>query len=223
MKSMFILGDSISKGVVLDEEKNRYKKIDESFTNILKDKLGFEVKNTGKFGATVKKGVKILGQNKAQLDEFDYTIIEFGGNDCNYTWSDVANEPNKKHEAKVTLDEFEIIYEELVAEIIKTNTIPIVMTLPPLDSNRFFNWISQGLEAKNILEFMNFDVNAIAKWHENYNAIVEKIANKYNLKVCDVNKAFKEYKDGDLLCSDGMHPNEEGHKVIAESLIKIIA
>ena len=53
-----LLGDSISKGVIYDDNKGRYVLIEDSFCNIVQNKLKAAVHNAGKFGSTILRGSK---------------------------------------------------------------------------------------------------------------------------------------------------------------------
>jgi hypothetical protein len=38
-------------------------------------------------------GGEILKRHETELNRFDYTILEFGGNDCDYNWAEVSRDP----------------------------------------------------------------------------------------------------------------------------------
>lgn len=219
-----VFGDSVAKGVVFDETKNKYTFLKENFISLVENNTSVPFKNFAKFGCTVKKGSEILKKQEGKLAEYKYTILEFGGNDCDLNWAEVAENPNCQHPAQVPLDKFTKIYEDMIEKTITAGSKPILLTLPPLDSERFFNWVSRGLDKENILQFLGNDVNYIFRWHQGYNDMIFKLADKYQIPVIDIRKDFIEkdnYKN--LLCIDGMHPNKEGHRVIANSLAKAVS
>ena len=49
------LGDSITKGVVLNDQ-NRYSAAEQSFLDIISNELDLRIDNYGKFGCTVRYG-----------------------------------------------------------------------------------------------------------------------------------------------------------------------
>ena len=63
------------------------------------------------------------------------------------------------------------------------------------------------------------DVDRIYRWHEMYNLAVCRVAMREHALLLDISSSFLE-RSGyqDLLCEDGIHPNEKGHDVIFESL-----
>jgi len=104
----------------------------------------------------------------------------------------------------------------MIESVIASGSTPILLTLPPLDSNRFFGWISKGLDGGNIMSFLNNDVETIYNWHKIYNDMVRRLAAEYGIALIDIRKAFTDKKEySDFLCADGMHPNANGHKLIA--------
>lgn len=217
MTSLCILGDSIAKGVVFNEQKQKYIFAPESFDKLIAEKTGAAVKNWAKFGCTTDKGLSILEKVKAELPGHKSCLLEFGGNDCDLNWSEISENPRAPHIAKVPLDDFKAKYEKIIGEIKKSGVRPIVLTLPPLEPNRFFNWISKGLSKHNIMEYLNFDVQSIYDWHEMYNQSVIEVAENNKVDIINISSAFLTLGNySEYICIDGMHPNEAGHKIIAE-------
>lgn len=59
----------------------------------------------------------------------------------------------------------------------------------------------------------------LTNWHERYNIEVFKLAIKNKVSIIDITSKFLEQKDySNLLCNDGIHPTEEGHRIIADSI-----
>jgi len=57
---------------------------------------------------------------------------------------------------------------------------------------------------------------------KDYAAVVRKIAQDESLPLVDVYRLFKDYGNVSDLLLDGMHPNEKGHRLIADALLKQI-
>lgn len=218
-----VFGDSVAKGVVFDEAKNKYTFLKENFVNLVQSKTAVPFKNYAKFGCTVSKGAEILEKQADNLSAYQYTILEFGGNDCDLNWSEVSSQPDDAHMAQVPIERFKEIYEKMIEKTRNAGSHPILMSLPPLDADRFFNWISKDLNKEKILQFLKNDVEFIFRWHQQYNDMIFKLADEYQIQVVDIRTDFlnqQNYKS--LLCVDGMHPNKEGHKLIASSLEKYV-
>ena len=96
-----VFGDSVARGVVYDESKSKYTFLKENFITMVQAVTSIEIKNFAKFGCTVSKGAEILDKQADKLSDYQYTILEFGGNDCDLNWAEVAETPNEEHFAQV--------------------------------------------------------------------------------------------------------------------------
>lgn len=220
---IIIIGDSISKGVVYDEEKNIYYILNANYVNLLKDKIKGTVKNMAKFGNTLLRGVDRL-QNYLSKEKTDIVVIEFGGNDCDFDWEKIAKNPYEEHKPKTDFNIFKNNLKDLINSLEVKGTIPVLMTLPPLDADRYFQWISKNSEdiSKNILKWLG-SVTKIYWWQEKYNAAILSIAEESKAVVLDIRSAFLDFPDfRKFICIDGIHPNEKGHKIIADKIYKYL-
>jgi lysophospholipase L1-like esterase len=218
-----LLGDSISKGVIYDEDKEKYVIIKDSFCNIVEQKLKGAVHNAGKFGSTIIKGSKKLYDELTKSTP-DIVVIEFGGNDCDFNWEEVAEKPFESHEPNTDLSVFEETLKKIIINLKNINVIPVLMTLPPLDSDNYFKWISKKGDEyrRNILTWLG-SINRIYTWHENYNTVIIKLAKETHTNLIDIRSAFLNNKDyTKYLCPDGIHPNRQGHKLIADKIMDFI-
>ncbi|MDR3598254.1 MAG: SGNH/GDSL hydrolase family protein [Clostridium sp.] len=154
----------------------------------------------------------------------DVVLLEYGGNDCDFNWHEVCNNPNAIHKPKTDLDTFGSKLKETLNFLKNNNIIAVVMTLPPLNADRYLKWISNNdtLAETNILKWLG-NVSKIYQWQEKYSSAVLKIAEDTNTKCIDIRGAFLKYPDfSKFLCLDGIHPNEFGHKIIAIKIIDFI-
>lgn len=218
MQDLCIFGDSIAKGIIFDEMKQRYTVLKDNFIALAAKRIGLKARNFASFGATTKKGSRILDRRSEELSDCRYTLLEFGGNDCNLDWSAIAEDPDAEAPASVPLPEFMKTYEALIDKVLEAGSCPILLTLPPLDSDYFFANISEGLNAGNILTFLGGDLENINRWHEGYNEGIRTLAKERNLPLIDLSEAFPTGESKHYLCKDGMHPNEAGHRRLAECM-----
>ena len=219
------LGDSITKGVVLNEQY-RYSAAEQSFLDILSCELDLRVDNYGKFGCTVSHGNNVLERHTADIADSDYTFIEYGGNDCDFDWIKIAQDPHGEHKARTPLEEFTEELTSLVAKIKGLGSIPVLITLPPILSDTYFSFFSRSMsdeQKNNIKEWLGGDVGIITRWHESYNRALFQIANQTGTQIIDITTPFDTFR-GDLTslyCADGIHPNARGHKLIAHTIINM--
>lgn len=224
MTEICVLGDSIAKGIVFDDFKQKYSILNENFVSLLQSEFDTKIKNFASFGATIKKGLKILEQRYSIIKSYKYTLIEFGGNDCNLDWNEIATTPNSQHPAQTPLSEFKEYYENIIEKTMFAGSRPILLTLPPLDGKRFFEWVSRDLNKDNILKYIGGDTVSIEDWQNSYNEMILELAEEYGIQIFDIRKPFLELGDyNDYICADGMHPNAAGHKLIAKYLREELA
>lgn len=219
-ESICFLGDSISKGVMFDPVKNRYVVIKENFANRIAEYRDASVKNLSKFGSTVTDGLHRFQKQLPDLDDCQTVVIEFGGNDSDFLWTEISMRPDIHHDPKTVLSVFIQRYTQLIEAVRKSGKLPILLNLPPVDHERYFAWISRDLNADHILKWLGGSSEFIYRWHEQYNVAVHKVAGSTNTELIDIRSAFLERRDyASLLCADGIHPSEEGHALIAQAFI----
>lgn len=217
------LGDSITKGVVLTD-KNNYSVLEDSFVDLLSRHHNIDIDNLGKFGCTISFAHHIIDRSPEKIASARYTILEYGGNDCDFYWKRIALDPRGEHQPKTSLKEFEESFVALIAKIRALGSQPIILSLPPIGSEEYFAFFSRNMSQEqkdNILHWMGGEVEAISRWHDSYNQVLFGIASLTSTPILDITQPFSNYSDGwrTLLCKDGIHPNSEGHRVIASSIL----
>ncbi len=217
MKKICLFGDSISKGVIIDRTKNRYAMTTNSFANILSNYASWlSISNYSMFGCTISKGSSIISRHIKDVENCDIAVLEYGGNDSDHNWAEIAENPDGEHLPKTPLDEFAARYRDIISRIKQLGKNVIVLTLPPIDEHKYFRWFSQGLNSENILKWLGGNERYIYDFHESYNRIACEIAEENDIPILDIRSAFLAAPCySDLLCDDGIHPNEKGHDMIA--------
>jgi acyl-CoA thioesterase I len=221
--TIVVYGDSISRGIIFDEIKQKHALLLDSFSNLLREHLKGVVYNAAKFGSTLVEGLQRL-QNDVLRRKPDIVLIEFGGNDCDYQWDKIAEDPLHEFHPNTECTKFYELLSGLVVKLHRLQIVPVLVTLPPLDPDKYFKWISHNSEQakSNILQFIG-SVSHIYAWHERYNAAVLRVAEETKTRLIDIRSAFLEKDDyTTLICGDGIHPNKAGHKVIAEKILQYV-
>jgi lysophospholipase L1-like esterase len=217
-KEIGIFGDSLSQGVILDPVKNTFKIIKESFAGLLKRASTGAINNFARFGCTIERGFEIVKKHIPDISNFDTTILEFGGNDSDFDWAAISQNPEIEHLPKTTPEKFEELYAQTIDIVRETGSKPVMLNLPPIDPFKYFKKITDALSAENILKWLG-SIGVIYAHHELYNSIVTKLAAKEKIPLIDIRTAFLKQKNySALLCEDGIHPNEMGHRVIFEQI-----
>lgn len=216
MSKLLIFGDSILKGVTFSEEMGRYKICKPDYTVL--ENNGYEVTNLSKMGATIDYGEKVLKEELAEYDEDSVVILEYGGNDCDHPWRDISDAPEDAHGPVVTHEEFEQRYKGCVEYAKSKGAKVFISNLVPLDSDKYMDWISRGLNYDVILNWLG-DKSMLYRWHESYSRITEKIAKLLGIQLIDLRGAFlTNHKFARLIGKDGIHPTEDGHRLICNTL-----
>lgn len=73
------------------------------------------------------------------------------------------------------LPEFVELYREMIRRVRSHGIRPILTNLPPLDSERFFNWWCGDLDKEAVMRWLG-DVGNIYVWQERYSRAVERLA-----------------------------------------------
>lgn len=216
---ILVCGDSISAGVCYDEPQKRYVKLRDNFVSLLQSSLNGVVTNISRFGNTVSTALPRLGRS-LEKEKPDIVLLELGGNDCDYRWEQIAQDPQGEHRPLTDVDDFEQRLTTLTQDLRSRSIEPVVMTLPPIDADRYFQWISKSSPetGARILEWLG-TVTRIYWWHERYNAALLRIAENTRCILIDVRSAFLNLPDyRRLICRDGIHPNPEGQRLIGETI-----
>jgi len=225
-----VYGDSILRGVQLDEDDKRYRVDNNIDVSLLEKHFRLCISNFSKFGCTITKALSLIekrfrsnGEDNSKNEKCDAIILNLGGNDCDFDWKAVSENPEIDHQPNTPLETFVETYRKIIEFLKEKGIRPIITTLPPLDAQKFFNWFCGGLEKKaDVLKWLG-SVEAIYRWQENYSRTIEKLAEETGALLVDIRGAFlKHRKLEPLLCEDGTHPNTAGQKVITQSFFDFI-
>lgn len=216
MKKILIIGDSILKGVVFDETSNRYKSVAKNKLKKLETQLDLEIKNKARFGFTTQMALDKHICDGAE--DYDLCILSLGGNDCDFKWQEIADNPDIMHFNNTLLENFKENLRNLLNSIKCKEKY--IMNLPPIHSEKFFNWFIKKAGEEKVMNWLR-DKNNIYQMQEVYNNTLMQIANELNVKVLDIRKHCLLNRDYyTLLGIDGIHLNDEGYDFLCESIIK---
>lgn len=222
INTIAVYGDSILKGAITGTDSGQlFEIIEENSLAIASKKLCFELNNQSVFGSIAFKTQKRLNRDIRNGLCADLAIIESGGNDCDYDWSLVNEAPSAPHEMRMPLHDFIRIMSEMIDTCRENKITPLVMTMPPLAAERWFNHISRNSDKENILQFLGGDYSKLYRNHELYNAHLTELCRTKNVQIVDMRLAMLEHPDFlSVMCMDGIHPNKDGYKYMSEIWIK---
>ncbi len=213
-----LYGDSILKGVRLED--GRYV-VDRDWERRLGEGNGLSIRNRSRFGCTIRKALAVIRHDcAAEPERGGLALLEFGGNDCDYRWEEIARDPEGTFRCNTPPEEFYRAYGEAVDCLRRSGRTPVILNLPPIHSERYLGFLCRnGLSRENILRWLG-DVEAISRWQKKYSAMTERLARETGTHLIDLRGAFPAEGDAlaALLCADGIHPSRRGQGRIWERL-----
>lgn len=219
LMKLVALGDSIVKGVLFTQEENgltHYSFSDRNFIDRVGTYLHSDVVNLGKMGCTIEKGEGILDRHLSSLDGAKYVVMCYGGNDGDYDWKAIANNPTIEHSPKTPLGVFEKTYIRLIRKVRSLGYTPLILTLPPMDAESYYQHITSTFnqqQKQNVRMWLKDSINLIWAGHELYNDAVKRIASLTDSQLIDITTPLGN--GNNYLCTDGIHPNLAGQRKIA--------
>lgn len=212
-----IYGDSIMKGTILDAGY-RYHAIMNEYLIRLYERFGIEAENRARFGITVQRGHSILLRDIDEGLDCELALVEFGGNDSDFKWNEISMKPDKEHLPLTSMADFKQNIAAMTEELRAQGVQPIMMTLPPIEPNRYLDFVSRnGNSRENILKWLGY-VEKIYETHKSYSDAVAEIAQERMVPLVDVRSAFPSGDAlGGYMCIDGVHPDKKGYQLIADS------
>ena len=223
MTKVTALGDSLTKGVILTEA-NKYTLTENSYLDIVSRELDLQVSNYGRFGSTIDMGNAIIRRHSEDIASSEYTFIEYGGNDCDFDWMKIADSPMEDYTPKTTLNDFKERFIKLINKVRDLGSKPVIISLPPILSTPYFSFFSRLMSEEqkvNVISWLGGSTDIISRWHESYNRALFMIAKETQTPIIDITTPFDTFR-GDissLYCADGIHPNAQGHRMIAATII----
>ena len=216
-----IFGDSILKGVRMLTGTTRYQTTDGIGLESIARDHDWVLDNRSRFGCTVTKGETLLNRLLEKNDPPAAVLLEYGGNDADFRWDEVAARPFDEHLPNTPLPQFCATLTRMVGTLRAHGVRPVLSTLPPISSERYLNWITRdGLSKENILLWLG-DANAIYRYQENYSRAIERLSVELGCTLVDLRRAFLDQRQLlPFLCDDGIHPNGAGQRLIHAALAK---
>lgn len=213
-----IFGDSILKAVLYENGKYRMNMEPEREFSA---ESGIQIHNHARFGCTIRKAIGWIRRDCEESGKpEDSVVLEFGGNDCDYDWARISQNPALRIQCKTPPEEFAALYREALALIRQSGRRPVAMTLPPIHSLRYLNFVCKnGLLKENLLRWLG-DAGAIGRRQRLYSELALQVAREEQAEVIDLRAAFPQDETAlaELLCEDGIHPNQKGQARILNEI-----
>lgn len=196
MRRIVLMGDSITYGCNASNKKSSWAGRLEEYLNT-NFKNQFEVINNGVLGENAQQGFDDV-EDKVIKYTPDIVLIGYGTNDCTKEQGSYVND----------FYNFESNMEDIAGTIRSETNASIVFNLAPP--------VIEELCNTDTMQIYNRDI-------ETYNKAVKKICGPMGLSFIDHYEFMAGRKDlKQLIDSGGIHPNDEGHKLMLENIIASI-
>lgn len=212
-----LFGDSVSKGIIYDNNKKRYTK-GNSFIKQFCNKNNIELDDNSRFGCTIEKAKEMVLRRIDSLKNYDYILLMLGGNDCNFNWEAVAKTPNNDHKSKLSPDEFKENYIELINIIKKYNNHIVIFNMIPVVGQMYLNYLGSSYGKEELLTFLKCS-ETIEHYNEMFNYVLYDISRICQVEIIDVRSCLLWIRDLSKYYSiDGIHPNQVGYDFIFKNI-----
>ena len=201
------LGDSITKGTSSGVPE------EETFRHLLQEELpqttgcDVEVVNAGVNGDITTTAIRRLKRDVLQHKP-DYVTIMFGVNDAGYyrpATDSMADTP------RVTAADFRTNLETIIPAIQEIGAEPVLVTPVPMNPS-----YAQR-------DFPAYVENGLNYLVDEYSDIIRDLSSLTGLPLIDVHRDFSAGPDTEKLVPDGIHPNKDGHRFIADIFVREFA
>ena len=216
------LGDSITKGVVLDG--SRYKILNNAFVEQCREELSLPFDNYARMGCTVERGMEEMSRHEDSIRESDITFLEYGSTDSDFSWQEIADSPKLQHYPHTELPLFVRTYQQMIQRVRELGSQPVLLSLPLMDHERFFRFVSRDMQEQergNVLGWLGGQIERIRNYHDMYNLQLFRLAATERVPIVDITSPFLVNTDNHpCLCEDGVHPSALGHDMIATQILQ---
>lgn len=206
MKSYKIvaMGDSITNGIRVDVKE------EDTFRHLTQENLsretGYEIKiiNAGVNGDITTTAIHRLKKDVLRHNP-DYVTIMYGVNDAGYyrpVTDSMADTP------RVSAQDFKSNLEAIVKSIQNAGSKPILVTPVPMN---------KAYAHRDFPAYMKNGLNYLV---DSYSDIIRDISFQNGIPLIDVHLAFTSNAITESYVPDGIHPNKDGHRFIADLFVK---
>ncbi|MBE6939752.1 MAG: SGNH/GDSL hydrolase family protein [Ruminococcaceae bacterium] len=217
MSMIYLYGDSLLKATMPDESFRYHFHLDQLSSRYAGSPL--TMVNRSKMGATVAKGQSLLAHDLQREMPAQMALIGYGGNDCDFCWQQIAENPDGEHHPHTELNTYLQALVRMAKDLLSRGIQPVLMTLPPIDARRYLDFICRnGLNRERIMHWLG-EEQMIYRHQELYSDAVAQLARQQDLPLIPVREAFlTERHLQSLIAADGIHLTMRGYERLFDTL-----
>lgn len=200
MTGLILFGDSILAGTGASQREGACSKL-------IKSLISVPVSLRGRNWNTSQDGLDRLEDDVLSQKQLSHTLILFGNNDSRLI---------APSQHQIPLDQFHANMRTMVQRIKDNGQCPILCNLQLLNESLF---ITTFPEADKYCERAGV---SISERHQLYSDEIQKVAEATGAAFVDIRNPLKRSKEN-TVASDGMHPNDLGHKIIAATVVAFLS
>ncbi len=157
----------------------------------------------------------------------DKTVIIQPESGLSYDWKAIAANPGEHHEPQMDLVAYKALYINKIAQARACGQEPVLVSLPIMDENRFFAYITRGMsmqERKNLLYWLGGKTERLRNIHALYNLSLFRLASTQCVHIIDITSPMLACDHFDqLLEQDGVTLSNEGQALVDNELASLIS
>ena len=217
MSTIYLYGDSLLKATMPDEGFRYHFHLDQLAQRYTGSSL--TMVNRAKMGATVAKGQALIAHDLQRDLPAQMALVGYGGNDCDYCWQQVEENPEGEHKPRTELGTYLQAMGRMAKDLLSRGIQPVLMTLPPIDAHRYLDFICRGgLSRERIMRWLG-EEQMIYRHQELYSDAVAHLAREENLPLIPVREVFlSEHHLQQLIAADGIHLTMPGYQRLFDTI-----
>ncbi len=199
INGVIFFGDSVLAGTGASERES-------SCAKLVKCALKIPVSLRSRNWNTTRDGLDRLEVDVLQQAQFSHVVILFGNND---SWLATSGQ------SKVPQGEFRKNLLELIGRIKSNQQTSLLCNLQLINEAAF---LQRFPELVSYCKDMSITAEKI---QDQYNNLIEGVAKASDIKLINIRSKLKKFP-GNSIADDGIHPNDQGHKIIADLILQTL-
>ena len=224
VKTYYMFGDSIMRGVMPDESWNYHSSDAIGFDEMQKTyNINFVTYAMPTF--TSDRVNMWMRQTLESQQLPDTAFLECGGNDCDYDWKSIREgKCDFEHRHRNSLSDFESNYESMIRFLQDKGVEVVCVITPPIPVDSYLRHLmDSGIDKTVMDKYVSSPEQMKAEFAEYAEAMI-RLAHKYGCRILNLRERFLELDDlSPYYSMDGMHPNEFGYGLIRQDFEKFFS